>query len=53
MLQTIYLFGGWDGNFDLSDLWAYHVPSQEWTCVSRNTQAEVSKLVFLFCSYEF
>ena len=38
--QTIYLFGGWDGNTDLSDLWAYHVPSQEWNCISRNTQEE-------------
>lgn len=38
--ETIYLFGGWDGNFDLADLWAYHVPSREWTCLSRNTHEE-------------
>ncbi|XP_064105784.1 muskelin-like isoform X1 [Macrobrachium nipponense] len=38
--QTIYLFGGWDGMQDLSDLWSYHIPSQEWTCISRDTHAE-------------
>ena len=25
--QSIYLFGGWDGNQDLADFWSYHVPS--------------------------
>nr|XP_053629064.1 muskelin-like isoform X1 [Cherax quadricarinatus]XP_053629065.1 muskelin-like isoform X1 [Cherax quadricarinatus] len=38
--QTIYLFGGWDGMQDLSDLWSYHIPSQEWTCITRDTNAE-------------
>lgn len=38
--ETIYLFGGWDGNYDLADLWAYHVPSREWDCLSRNTSEE-------------
>lgn len=38
--ETLYLFGGWDGNHDLADLWMYHVPSREWTCLSRNTQLE-------------
>ncbi|XP_076052997.1 muskelin 1 [Oratosquilla oratoria] len=38
--QTIYLFGGWDGMKDLSDLWAFHVPSQEWTCISKDTETE-------------
>ncbi|XP_037789855.1 muskelin-like isoform X1 [Penaeus monodon] len=38
--QTIYLFGGWDGNQDLSDLWSYQVLSQEWTCISRDTHAK-------------
>lgn len=40
--ETIYLFGGWDGNQDLSDLWSYHVPTQQWTCIARNTEEEVS-----------
>ncbi|ESP01147.1 hypothetical protein LOTGIDRAFT_225475 [Lottia gigantea] len=38
--ETIYLYGGWDGNRDLADLWAYHVPSKSWTCLSRNTEEE-------------
>ncbi|KAK7873640.1 hypothetical protein R5R35_009328 [Gryllus longicercus] len=38
--ETIYLFGGWDGNQDLSDLWAYHVPTKKWTLVSKDTEAE-------------
>ncbi|XP_064604593.1 muskelin-like isoform X2 [Liolophura sinensis] len=38
--ETIYLFGGWDGNQDLSDLWSYHVPTQQWTCIARNTEEE-------------
>ena len=25
--QTIYLFGGWDGNQDLADFWSYHIPT--------------------------
>lgn len=24
--ENIYLFGGWDGSRDLSDLWVYNVP---------------------------
>lgn len=38
--ETIYLFGGWDGNQDLSDLWAYHVPTCRWTLISKDTEAE-------------
>lgn len=25
---------------DLSDLWSYHIPSHEWTCISRDTHVE-------------
>lgn len=39
--ETIYLFGGWDGNQDLCDMWAYHIPSQQWKLVSPNTSVEV------------
>jgi hypothetical protein len=46
--ETIYLFGGWDGNQDLSDLWAYHVPTHKWTLITKDTEAEVS----LFCYHE-
>ena len=27
--QTVYLFGGWDGNQDLADFWSYHIPSNK------------------------
>ena len=36
--ETIYLFGGWDGNQDLADLWSYHCPTQVWTCLAKNTE---------------
>ncbi|KAK3912329.1 Muskelin [Frankliniella fusca] len=38
--ETIYLFGGWDGNQDLSDMWEYHIPSQEWTLCCPDTSQE-------------
>nr|CAD7572282.1 unnamed protein product [Timema californicum] len=38
--ETIYLFGGWDGNQDLSDLWTYHVPTHKWTLIMRDTEVE-------------
>jgi len=38
--QTIYLFGGWDGKKDLADLWSYHIPSNRWTMLFQNTEAE-------------
>ena len=40
--ETLYLFGGWDGSQDLSDLWMYHIPSREWHCLSKDTKEEVS-----------
>jgi len=40
-LESIYLFGGWDGIRDLADLWGYHVPSNKWTCLSKNTEEQV------------
>ncbi|XP_067928019.1 muskelin-like isoform X2 [Watersipora subatra] len=38
--ETLYLFGGWDGHSNLADFWAYHVPSQLWTCISSNTEED-------------
>ncbi|KAF2367043.1 Muskelin N-terminal [Trinorchestia longiramus] len=38
--QSIYLFGGWDGQEDLSDLWCYNIPSNEWSCVSPDTRLQ-------------
>ncbi|RXG52076.1 Muskelin [Armadillidium vulgare] len=38
--QIIYLFGGWDGTQDLSDLWSFNISTEEWTCISRDTSQE-------------
>ena len=37
---TVFLFGGWDGSHDLADFWTYHVPSQKWSLLSPDTEAE-------------
>ncbi|XP_052862317.1 muskelin isoform X4 [Anopheles cruzii] len=36
--STIYLYGGWDGNEDLSDLWSYDVRSNRWTMIHESSQ---------------
>ncbi|XP_023324449.1 muskelin [Eurytemora carolleeae] len=38
--QSIYLFGGWDGNQDLADFWSYHVPSNRWNLLFPDTESE-------------
>lgn len=38
--ETVYLFGGWDGIQDLADFWAYYFPSQQWMCLSKNSDEE-------------
>ncbi|KAL8596859.1 hypothetical protein ACOMHN_060667 [Nucella lapillus] len=38
--ETIYMFGGWDGQDDLDDMWAFHVPTLEWTCLCKHTAQE-------------
>ncbi|XP_059476925.1 muskelin [Neocloeon triangulifer] len=38
--ETIFLFGGWDGTQDLSDLWQFHIPSNTWKKLSSNTEVE-------------
>lgn len=30
---TMYLFGGWDGFEDLSDLWCYNIKRNSWTLI--------------------
>ena len=40
--EIIYLFGGWDGNEDLADMWAYHIPRRQWTCIAKNSEEEVT-----------
>src|ERR1700733_12821726 len=37
---TLYIFGGWDGNQDLGDFWAYSIPAARWTRLSANAAAE-------------
>uniref|UniRef100_A0A674J1W4 Muskelin 1 n=1 Tax=Terrapene triunguis TaxID=2587831 RepID=A0A674J1W4_9SAUR len=39
-IETVYLFGGWDGTQDLADFWAYSVKENQWTCISRDTEKE-------------
>ncbi|KAJ3006031.1 UNVERIFIED_CONTAM: Muskelin 1, intracellular mediator containing kelch motif, partial [Siphonaria sp. JEL0065] len=34
----IYIFGGWDGQKDLSDFWSFNVVSRQWTCISMDTR---------------
>lgn len=38
--NTIYLFGGWDGNKDLNDLWSYDVKKQTWTLICADASSE-------------
>ncbi|XP_053982372.1 muskelin [Hylaeus anthracinus] len=36
--ELVYLFGGWDGNQDLSDLWAYNIATNKWTIICKDTE---------------
>ncbi|UZJ52511.1 hypothetical protein CBS101457_001831 [Exobasidium rhododendri] len=36
----IWLFGGWDGEKDLCDLWAYYIEEDRWRCVSDDVRCE-------------
>ncbi|XP_060569193.1 muskelin-like [Ruditapes philippinarum] len=38
--ESLYLYGGWDGNQDLADLWCYNSLNRQWTCLSRNAAEE-------------
>lgn len=35
--DCIYLFGGYDGNSWLNDLWKYDIPSKRWTCIQESS----------------
>ena len=41
-VETVYLFGGWDGEQDLADFWAYGAATGEWTCLFKNTADEIN-----------
>lgn len=44
-VETVYLFGGWDGTQDLADFWAYSVQENQWACISRDTEKEVRSIL--------
>ncbi|KDN41422.1 hypothetical protein K437DRAFT_279066 [Tilletiaria anomala UBC 951] len=35
-----YMFGGWDGERDLADFWAYHIHQGTWRLISADAQAQ-------------
>ncbi|KAK2582051.1 hypothetical protein KPH14_002756 [Odynerus spinipes] len=37
--EMLYLFGGWDGNQDLSDLWVYNIAVNKWTLICKDTES--------------
>lgn len=40
--EQIYLFGGWDGQKNLDDFWAFDVRSETWKILSYATQRDVN-----------
>lgn len=48
LIESVYLFGGWDGTRDLADFWVYHTPSNMWTCLFKNTEEQVVVCVIYF-----
>jgi muskelin len=41
--EKIYLFGGWDGQKNLDDLWVFDIKSEQWKMLDSNTQPESSR----------
>ncbi|CAI8048563.1 Muskelin [Geodia barretti] len=39
-MGLLYMFGGWDGINDLSDLWQFTVETLRWDCLSTDTSQE-------------
>lgn len=39
--ELLYLFGGWNGNQDLADLWTYNINDSTWTLLCEDTSAVV------------
>lgn len=37
--SCIYLYGGWDGSEDLSDLWSYDIKSSMWNLIHEKSEA--------------
>nr|XP_029713847.1 muskelin isoform X1 [Aedes albopictus] len=38
LTSTVYLYGGWDGSEDLSDLWSYDIKNNRWTMIHENSE---------------
>lgn len=36
--QLIYLYGGWNGSEDLSDLWVFDIKCSQWTLIHENSE---------------
>lgn len=50
--EVLYLFGGWDGNQDLSDLWSYDIVADKWILICKDTEAVVSVNLMLLIYLE-
>ena len=50
--QILYMFGGWDGEQDLADLWSYDIVRGKWTCLCRDASEEV-RIYVLFIMYVY
>ncbi|XP_001607967.2 muskelin [Nasonia vitripennis] len=37
--EVLYLFGGWNGNQDLADLWLYDINTSKWSLICQDTAA--------------
>lgn len=37
----VFLFGGWDGHKDLSDLWSFNIVTATWRCIAPNVEEHV------------
>lgn len=49
--ETLYLFGGWDGNTDLADLWAYDIRTEKWRFICKDTGEVVSNHKYLISTF--
>lgn len=36
--RLVYLYGGWDGYRDLSDLWVFNIENNSWTLLFEQTE---------------
>ena len=44
--EILYLFGGWNGNQDLADFWAYNINTSTWSLICSDTTAIVCIILF-------